>query len=1024
MFKLSHSKKIFSVLLTFVLLASFFIVLIKIPHVRADGNIGTETIGSLSGVSGITVLTGAYDNPDDGNITIKTLKVHFSMESEAYVALYDDNKNLLVQSERENVSANAWHTFDIQDTISDADGFRYAVRTSAGGGVNYSSSPGDTEYIVSFDYGSDFPDPWVGDGNYSWVVLSIYAEYVSGIYDVDAPTFGTIGLNQTIAEADAELSCTVSDSGAGLDYVWFNHNGTGSQVNQTAIDASGSSFTANFSFANPTECVLEVYCYANDTSGNTGVSEAQTFNIYTYTPPANYLHVEGNQLIDENGNIIKRSNINVNTMIDMPSGFWINDAGIYTYGWNETLVSRSLQQMYEWNATGIRLLFTAEWWIDNTDGFQDYVKYIANWCGNHSMTVEFVPWRASNATSLPDGELVWTTPNGYLDSAQDFINMWHDIATELKDYGNVMFDLWNEPNGNSTYAAEYMDAVQKIIWDVRVNCSAYNPIVVQWGYGIGYDFGIGAGVRGDMNWVTDYQLTDIGSNLIMSTHVYASNFYNSSDGFARVLDYDSLKFAFEECGVYDVAENYPVLFGEIGWNVITDNQTAEGEWFENMLKLMTETDVTNGILGFDLWVWRFRPDYYPLFSYSGGFSTDGGMETALPYMYGEVPNSFVTVADWVSPLAQQYNSSSVAFEVSTVGSNDTNVDDHLQIQLYDEGGAVYPENFTSATGSFTGLTNGTYTAAVYAEGDNGAADYETVVFTVAIPDVYTLTVSINSPANTTYTSGIVAYSVSSSGNETGVTYQINAYLNGVAVGSNLTTTSGNFIGLSNGTYTFAVYAVGVHGTEDYETVVFTVLITTSEDAPVLTIVSPFNRTYITSSFSVEITYTGSAALIWYNVKNGSSWVYAANTTYTSATSLSSFANGTYTFYAFAINNEGDSDEETVVFTVGIIANPTLPQVNVDTLWLFLYEGDFLGFAQAILVRTFLSFEAAIAMIIMLFMVPIYLRTKSLLLLSILWILIGSFLVAAVPLASGVGILFIALAVAGLLWRLFRPSGYG
>jgi len=56
----------------------------------------------------------------------------------------------------------------------------------------------------------------------------------------------------------------------------------------------------------------------------------------------------------------------------------------------------------------------------------------------------------------------------------------------------------------------------------------------------------------------------------------------------------------------------------------------------------------------------------------------------------------------------------------------------LQIQLYNEGGAVYPENFTSATGTFTGLTNGTYTAAVYAVGDHGAADYETVVFTVVV----------------------------------------------------------------------------------------------------------------------------------------------------------------------------------------------------------------------------------------------------------------------------------------------------
>jgi len=103
--------------------------------------------------------------------------------------------------------------------------------------------------------------------------------------------------------------------------------------------------------------------------------------------------------------------------------------------------------------------------------------------------------------------------------------------------------------------------------------------------------------------------------------------------------------------------------------------------------------------------------------------------TLTAYYTTEAP-TYVAVASWVSPLAQQYNSSSVAFEVSTVGSNDTGV--ALQIQLYNEGGAVYPENFTSATGTFTGLTNGIYTAAVYAVGDHGAADYEEVIFAVYV----------------------------------------------------------------------------------------------------------------------------------------------------------------------------------------------------------------------------------------------------------------------------------------------------
>jgi hypothetical protein len=481
-------------------------------------------------------------------------------------------------------------------------------------------------------------------------------------------------------------------------------------------------------------------------------------------------------------------------------------------------------------------------------------------------------------------------------------------------------------------------------------------------------------------------------------------------------------------------------------------------------------------------------------------------------------DTYVLTNSIMAPENTTYASGNVDWNVTSSG-NETGVT--YQINAYLDGTPV-GANQTSATGSFTGLSNGTYTFAVYGIGDNGASDYETVIFTVAIPsDTYTLSVSIVAPTNITYTSSTVNFEVSNTGNETGVAWQINAYLDGTPVGANQTSATGSFTGLGNGTYTFAVYGIGDNGASDYEEVIFTVYLgspppsvtvtisqptatsyTTSQilvslsasggtidtiwynvkngsawvyvsnqtytaphfitgyvngtytfyafanntegstdsatvvftvaipsetptvTNPTVTIVLPFNRTYITSTIPVELSTTGTVDAVWFNVKNGSAWIYTYNQTYTAATSLTAFVNGTYTFYAFAANSLGGSDEATVVFTVGIIANPALPQVNVDTLWLFLYEGDFLGFAQAILVRTFLSFEAAIAMIIMLFMVPIYLRTKSLLLLSILWILIGGFLVAAVPLASGVGILFIALAVGGLLWRLFRPSGYG
>ena len=183
----------------------------------------------------------------------------------------------------------------------------------------------------------------------------------------------------------------------------------------------------------------------------------------------------------------------------------------------------------------------------------------------------------------------------------------------------------------------------------------------------------------------------------------------------------------------------------------------------------------------------------------------------------------------------------------------------------------------------------------------------------------------------------------------------------------------------------------------------------------LTIVQPFNRTY--SSGNIPILVSSNADLVYYNVYNGSTWMYV-NTTYTGATTLTGLPDGSYMFYAAATTGNLTTTQN-INFTVGYGPFSALPALNTDAFWLFYYEGDFLGAFQAAFIATFVSVDAAVAVIIMLFMLPLYLRTKSLLLLSIVWILIGSFLIVAVPLASGVAVLFIILAVGGLFWRLFK-----
>jgi len=93
-------------------------------------------------------------------------------------------------------------------------------------------------------------------------------------------------------------------------------------------------------------------------------------------------------------------------------------------------------------------------------------------------------------------------------------------------------------------------------------------------------------------------------------------------------------------------------------------------------------------------------------------------------------------------------------------------------------------------------------------------------------------------------------------------------------------------------------------------------------------------------------------------------------------------------------------------------------VDIQTLLQFLFEGDILGFIQACYTSAFLSADIFYVVLILLFTMPLYIRTKSFLLLCILWVMLGSIIVTAVPLASSMSFLLVALGVAGLFYTLY------
>lgn len=113
---------------------------------------------------------------------------------------------------------------------------------------------------------------------------------------------------------------------------------------------------------------------------------------------------------------------------------------------------------------------------------------------------------------------------------------------------------------------------------------------------------------------------------------------------------------------------------------------------------------------------------------------------------------------------------------------------------------------------------------------------------------------------------------------------------------------------------------------------------------------------------------------------------------------------------------------TISWVYNTVINPDYPStLNVRPFWQFLFAGNLLGFFSAIFLWSFIQQDILVGAICMLFLVPIYIKTRSLLLLSILWILLGGFFIAAMPAVSGLAIVFLILGVGSVFWKLVHPN---
>lgn len=170
----------------------------------------------------------------------------------------------------------------------------------------------------------------------------------------------------------------------------------------------------------------------------------------------------------------------------------------------------------------------------------------------------------------------------------------------------------------------------------------------------------------------------------------------------------------------------------------------------------------------------------------------------------------------------------------------------------------------------------------------------------------------------------------------GFTYTSYVYPHPLVIISSPEMTNGT-VSLAEGTYSISVPPQVTNGTYTYDFVQWqdastnaTIIIALSANTTItatytdvstvsVTIGLPTNTTY--DSPTIVVSFTASGGTIdkkWFNVKNGTVWVYASNQSYPYFELLTDFVNGTsYTGYFWANNTEGTIGVATVMFSVSI-----------------------------------------------------------------------------------------------------------
>lgn len=326
--------------------------------------------------------------------------------------------------------------------------------------------------------------------------------------------------------------------------------------------------------------------------------------------PLSPLHTDGRYIKDSLGNIVQL----VGTQKDCynngdPTGYWV---GGRWQVWDPDIVQANLVAMKAMGFNVLRIPTEMDFFIEDTMNFRQNFHTLLAMAEAYGI---YVVYNCYSAHGEYPAALPWppySTDPDWLNTVDDFISYWVQVATEFESHPNIIYDLVNEPASASS--DEYFPLMQRVVDAMRV--VTQKIIVIE-----------PNSYQGNLAFLRTYALN--GTNIVYSPHIYRyhGHFGTPQRDPNAPYTYDSIRnhiwsnwdwnytlntlqlpIWVGETGAapqWDAPENYP-----IGWdgdafdpaNEQNPNDYHESEAWRSLLKILNDEGI-----GYAQWQWQVYP---------------------------------------------------------------------------------------------------------------------------------------------------------------------------------------------------------------------------------------------------------------------------------------------------------------------------------------------------------------------------------------------------------------------------------